>query len=365
MKILFYLNHPAHFHLFKNVISNLNNKNIKTLIVIRKKDVLEDLLKRSGFEYTNITSIERKDSKFSAAFGLLKQIIKLSWFCIKKKPTLIIGTPVAVGPVGKLTGTKSINVEEDDAEIIPLHTKIAYPTCNYILAPDVCSVGKWKNKKIEYAGYHELAYLHPNNFSPDKKIISKYSLDNEKYFILRFVKLTAHHDEGIKGINKDVALKIISLLQPYGKILITSERKLESELEPYRINIDPSDMHHVMAFASLYIGDSQTMAAEAGVLGIPFIRFNDFVGKIGYLNDLENKYQLGYGIKPGNVNELYERIKQLLETQDLSKKFEEKKIAMLSQKIDVSLFFTWLIENYPSSVSTIKTNPGLGFKFKA
>ena len=48
--------------------------------------------------------------------------------------------------------------------------------------------------------------------------------------------------------------------------------------------IDPSDMHQVMAHASLYIGDSQTMAAEAGVLGVPFIRCNDFVGRIGYLD---------------------------------------------------------------------------------
>ena len=36
-----------------------------------------------------------------------------------------------------------------------------------------------------------------------------------------------------------------------------------------------------VAFASLYIGDSQTMAAEAGVLGVPFVRFNDFVGRLG------------------------------------------------------------------------------------
>ena len=55
-------------------------------------------------------------------------------------------------------------------------------------------------------------------------------------------------------------------------------------------------MHHVMAFASLYIGDSQTMAAEAGVLGVPFVRFNDFVGRIGYLRELEDVYELGYGI---------------------------------------------------------------------
>lgn len=55
-------------------------------------------------------------------------------------------------------------------------------------------------------------------------------------------------------------------------------------------------MHHVMAFASLYIGDSQTMAAEAGVLGVPFVRFSDFVGRIWYLRELEDKYELGYGI---------------------------------------------------------------------
>lgn len=60
----------------------------------------------------------------------------------------------------------------------------------------------------------------------------------------------------------------------------------------------------MMAFASLYIGDSQTMAAEAGILGVPFVRFNDFVGRIGYLRELEDKYELGYRIKataPGSV----------------------------------------------------------------
>lgn len=55
-------------------------------------------------------------------------------------------------------------------------------------------------------------------------------------------------------------------------------------------------IHHAMAFAKMYIGDSQTMAAEAAVLGTPSIRFNDFVGEIGYLEELENTYQLTFGI---------------------------------------------------------------------
>lgn len=72
----------------------------------------------------------------------------------------------------------------------------------------------------------------------------------------------------------------MKILEPFGTIYITSERPLEPQFEKYRIRINPLDMHHVMAFASLYIGDSQTMAAEAGVVGTPFVRLNDFVGTI-------------------------------------------------------------------------------------
>ena len=54
MKILFYLAHPAHYHLFKNVIKKLNSKNHKTLITIKKKDVLEQLLIENSLPYFNI-----------------------------------------------------------------------------------------------------------------------------------------------------------------------------------------------------------------------------------------------------------------------------------------------------------------------
>jgi len=113
-------------------------------------------------------------------------------------------------------------------------------------------------------------------------------------------------------------------------------------------------MHHVMAFASLYIGDSQTMAAEAGVLGVPFVRFNDFVGRIGYLRELEDVYELGYGIKasaPGSVDQLCERVEELVSMPSAERKatFAARREAMLRDKIDCAKFLTWFIENYPQS----------------
>ena len=126
------------------------------------------------------------------------------------------------------------------------------------------------------------------------------------------------------------------------------------QFEKYRIKINPLDMHHVMAFASLYIGDSQTMAAEAGVLGVPFVRFNDFVGRIGYLRELEDKYEFGYGIKAsaeGSVDALCERVETLVSMPSAERKatFAARREKMLNDKIDCAKFLTWFIENYPTS----------------
>jgi len=114
-----------------------------------------------------------------------------------------------------------------------------------------------------------------------------------------------------------------------------------------------------MAFASLYIGDSQTMAAEAGVLGVPFVRFNDFVGRIGYLRELEDVYELGYGIKAsaeGSVDALCERVETLVSMPSAERKatFAARREKMLSDKIDCAKFLTYFIENYPQSVEETK-----------
>ena len=139
---------------------------------------------------------------------------------------------------------------------------------------------------------------------------------------------------------------------------ITSERVIDTELEQYRISVNPVDIHHLMAFSSLFIGDSQTMAAEAAVLGVPFIRFNDFVGKISYLNELENHYNLGYGIDTHNLDQLFKKVQELLIKNDKKKFFKIKKDKMLSEKIDYALFICELLDHYSkSSKIAIKSNP--------
>jgi predicted glycosyltransferase len=350
MTYLFHLGHPAHFHLFKHTIIHLKSNGHKVDILIKKKDVLETLLINSNLDYINILPDGRRDSKLGIAIGQLKQDFKLLTHCISNRPDILIGTSVAISHVGKILGIPSINVNEDDAEVVPLYAKLAYPWATCILAPSSCSVGKWTSKKISYSSYHELAYLHPNRFTPRLSVVGKYLEDNCNYFVIRFASLKAHHDEGVKGIDFKLAEQIIEILQPHGRVLITSEVSLPVNLEPYRMNINPLDMHDILAFSKMYIGDSQTMAAEAGVLGVPFIRFNDFVGKISYLNDLENNFKLGFGVLSSRPDLLLQKIRELLAMDNYMDLFASRRKDFLKDKIDASTFFIWFIENFPKSL---------------
>lgn len=356
MKILFNLGHPAHHHLFKNTMAALKAKGHIILIVIKKKDVLEDLLKKAGLVYVNFQPEGRGDGRVDIALGLLKRDFRLLSFCRLFWPDLLVGTSVEISHVGKLLGIPAINVNEDDFDVVPLYSKLGYPWASTILAPTCCRTGKWEWKTVHHRSFHELAYLHPNNFKPDPAVVRKYVPVGTPYFIIRFAKLTAHHDHGIRGIDDTTAERLIETLAPHGRVCITAERRLSTRFEPYRLAIAPDEMHQFMAHASLYIGDSQTMAAEAGVLGVPFIRYNDFVGRIGYLDELENKYLLGFGIHPPARDVLLAKVAELLAMSGRRDLFARRREKMLEEKIDLAEFMTWFLETYPESIVTARAD---------
>lgn len=367
MNILIQLSHPAHFHLYKNVAKNLMDDGHKVFILIKTKDILEDLLKQSGLPYFNILKEAHRKSKLGILWDMIVRDWRMWRFVKKNKIDLLTGSTVEVAQVGWLTRKYRVNTGEDDMNVVPLFPKMAGPFMGTILSPRVCNNYSLEPYSVKYESYHELAYLHPNHFVADKKVVEKYFPVDAPYFIMRFSSLNAYHDSGIRGINTEIAQRLIDILKPYGRIYITSERELEPQFEPYRIPIKTLDMHHVMAFSTLYIGDSQTMAAEAGVLGVPFVRYNDFVGRIGYLNELEDEFHLGFGIKAsdkGSAEKMYKVVEDLLATPNLKEEWQERRQRMLSEKIDYAQFLTWFIEYYPESRRIMKETPEYQYRFR-
>ena len=359
------ISHPAHFHMFRYTIDNLLKDGHQVVSIIRPKDVLEDLCHNAGLPVYKVKSRPKKWGMFGLGLSLIAKTFETWKIARKEKPDILIGSDGVLAIVGKLMHKPAFECAEDDAEAIALYAKMFFPIYTGVICPSCCSVGKWADKKIGYESYHELGYLHPHQFTPDKAKVEQYGINPDMpYTLIRFAQLTAHHDVGIHGINSEIARRVVEMLKPHGAIYITSERPLEPELEPYRIRINPLDMHHIMAYADLFIGDSQTMAMEAGVLGIPFVRLNDFSGRLSCPNEIEYKYHLGFSHKTNDIKGFYDSIKQWLDTPDRKAICQERRMKMLSEKIDYAKFLTWFIESYPDSVKIIKDNPDYQWQFK-
>lgn len=363
--VLFMISHPAHFHLFIRTIGALKEKGWRVIVVIRPKDVLEQLCINAGITFIKVSERSRSVGRVGLAWSLVRKTWEVLRVVRRTKPDFLIGSEGVLSYVGRMTGIPAFDCDEDDAEATPLFAKMFYPFFTGIITPTICSVGKWEKKKIGVESYHELAYLHPNHFTPDMRFLDKYGIPrDEPFFLIRFSALNAYHDAGIHGIGHDEALRLVSMLEGSGRVYITSEKPLEEELEACRLRIDPLDIHHIMAFAHLFIGDSQTMAAEAGVLGVPFVRLNDFSGRLAYLNEIEGKYGLGDSHKTDDIEGFFNSVRKWLDIRDRREICAGRRDRMLADKIDYAQFLTWFIENYPESRAVMKENPDYQERFR-
>ena len=360
-RLLIYLGHPAHFHLFKNLVKEFEAKGHEVLIVIKTKDILEELCRSEDWDYVNVLPVYRKNNLWGFAGSYLRKYRSISRLIRRFKPDLLLGSEPSLAHLGKYFRIPSFIFSEDDVHIIPQFAKIAYPYVDVILSPESCDAGKWSSKKIAYRGFHKLAYLHPSVFTPDRDKIQAFL--PEKFFILRLTELGAYHDTNRQGIQRSFAREIIGLLEPHGQVVITSEKQLDPEFEKYRLNLPPELIHHALYFASMYIGDSQSMAVEAALLGTPGIRFNDFVGEIGVLNELENTYGLSFGFKTDREEEVLKKISELLQNPSIEQEFDAKRERLLNEKINVPDFFSWFILNYPESLKIMQENPAYQDRF--
>ena len=67
MKVIFGLGHPAHYHLYKYVISELIQDGAIIKVVISEKDVLGELLQNAGIPFVRIATSFPDESLFSKA----------------------------------------------------------------------------------------------------------------------------------------------------------------------------------------------------------------------------------------------------------------------------------------------------------
>ena len=239
----------------------------------------------------------------------------------------------------KLLGRGSISFNDDDVDVVPLIGATSYLFADKVLVTSVTRMGKYSAKAVRYPSCHELFYLHPARFSPDPSIREELGVrKDERFGIVRLSGLAAHHDVGKKGIEKDWLVSVLEEFAGDVRFFISSERPLPAELEPHRIMIRPERIHHALAFADVFLGDSQTMTSEAAVLGTPALRLSDFVGRLSVISELED-YGLAFGFLPGEEEGVLSLLRAVFRDQVFREQLAASRKRYLADKIDPAPWF--------------------------
>lgn len=335
MKILFDIGHPAHVHLFKNLIYNFQKNGDKITVVSRDKDITTTLLDHYKIKHTIISK------QSTNSIGMLKELIERDIKIIKihhkEKFDIAIGTSFSIGLLSFLFKVKTFIFSEDDDNVVPLMLLLSYPLATKIVNPNCLKFKYFKNKRILHNSYQKLAYLHPNNFKPRISILKKYNLKPYKYIIIRLSALKAHHDLRVKGLDQNLLKKIKNICSKYQ--IISSKENLVNKIKPW-------DMHHVLSYAKMVISDSQSMTVEAAVLGVPSIRYGNFKGKISILNEIE-KYKLSSSFLPNQKNKMINKIQEIIHQKKIENIYQIRKDKLLKDKTD---FNRWMV-NYFSNLN--------------
>ncbi len=286
MKIILSIEHPAWAHQFRYVIKELERKGHTFKVVAINKDRDLELLNAFGIPYEIIS---RSSGKNIVEKGIifLVTILKIFFISKKFKPDLFLGRASPMMAINSYFFRKPHIVFEDTE-----HSTFCLFFCNLFSDVIITSTSFKKDlgsKQLRIDTYKELFYLHPNWFTPNPKILDKLGISpQDKYIIIRFVAWNAHHDISQHGIRDKI--RLVKNLEQYGRIFITSEDVLPSELQPYQIQIPAENLHDLLYYATLYIGEGSTTASECAVLGTYAIYVNTL--KLGYIMEESDRYHL-------------------------------------------------------------------------
>jgi hypothetical protein len=341
LRVLFDVSHPAHVHLFKHAIRELERDGHETLVTSRKMGSTTALLDAYGIDHRPIS--RHRTSKFVLIPEWASREYKLVRIARQFEPDLVVShfNPCAAH-AANLASARCL-IFNDDEMATEVAGQLTHPFATFIYTPQAFSKDLGL-KHRRYNGYHELAYLHPNRFEPDANVLARHGVDADSpYFVLRFVAWEAHHDVDAAGFGPAAKRELVEFLDDHGDVYVSTEGTLPSSVSAQELPVPPEHAHHLLAYADLYAGDSQTMALEAGVLGTPSVRCNSFAssGVFGHLQELESRYSLVLSF--GAEEDAVVTVKNLAVDPKARERWATRRETMLDDCLDVASYMVDVI----------------------
>ena len=370
MRIVADIGHPAHVHVMRNFVHEMEKKGHEVMVTATRKDVAIDLLERYGIPHSDLgppgnTTFQKLLYLPSSDYRLLRTVRRF-------RPDIFIGVgSIRAAHVGWLLRKPSVIFEDTEHSMEQI--RLYLPFVSAVLTPSSFTRDLGP-KQVRYRGSHALAYLHPEWFRPDPAVLEELGLgEPDSFFIIRLAAFTATHDTRSEHFRREYLPLLLQRLEREGRILISTEKPLEQSLRKYLFPLPPDRYHHAMAYTRLYIGESSTSAEEAAILGTPALNFerimeggvaHSFAEYSGLLAELQDRYDLVYCFHSEEA--LLERLDRLLAqgASSVRAEWRRKQERFLSETINVTRFMMWFVEEFPESFRTMKDDPGIQDRFR-
>ncbi|HET7843052.1 MAG TPA: DUF354 domain-containing protein [Xanthomonadales bacterium] len=334
-RVLIDVCHPAHAHFFRNPMRLLRERGFEVVVTSRDKEMALELLDRMGVAHEPLSS-----QPGGGIAGLARELAVRDWRLLRIARRLRPAAMAAIGGtfvahVGALVRKPSIVFY--DTENAKLQNAITYPLASSVVVPRCYSAWTPRKRTVRYDGYHELSYLHPDWFTPDRGIALRNGVAAEgPTFLVRLVSWKANHDVGERGIDTAGLARIVERLGAGARVLVSAEGALPPEFERFRYPGDKSEIHHVMAFCAGFFGESATMASECAVLGVPAV-YAALTGR-GYTDEQEARFGLVRNVRRLDRASLDAGIDWLLAQSRDPEAMRAARKRLLDDTIDVARF---------------------------
>ena len=345
MRIVVNFGHPAHVHYFKHFIKEMTDNGHEIMCFARERYPIQELLNAYGIEAINRGKGSNK--LVGKAMNFFRVVWLIYYHSRKFKPDILMSfSGIYTTFAAVLLRAKAINL--DDTETAIKVQTICKPFVDLILTPE-CYMLDLGGKHCRFPGTLDMAYLHPNRFTPDESVLDELGLvKGEKFALVRFVSWNAHHDVGCKGMTLDNKIRLVKELASIMKVFVTSEGDIPEELQRYACSIMPQKMHDVLYYAHMIAGESGTMSSEAAILGTSAVFINN--ARLGYLEFLSD---LGLISMYTDSSQDQERaiLKAIEVANNDHQKEDNRKIIQehLEKMLDLTEFLVWLVKYYPQS----------------
>jgi len=261
--------HLAHLNFFKKAIYSLKDQGYNIKITYLDRGKIEKVLTKEFPEFNFKKIGKYNPTTLGKIPMILKRFFLFNKYLKKEKPNITTGVgDFILAFISRLRGIPSIQFY-DDYEF-KINFKLSQLFANKLIIPDAMPA---KNKKLlKYHSFKELAYLHPNTYTPNLKIIKDLNLKKDNYV---FVREVAGISMNYSQLKKETLLTPIKYLHNKGiKVILSLEDKSRRKYyEPYcQILEEPlEDIYSIMHYALFSLSSGDSMARESALLGVPCI----------------------------------------------------------------------------------------------